>query len=84
VRGAVDELSGQMWVEELGQLWNKWAQPVRGGAAGPGHEVIVPDSATMAAWREGLKPVTDRYLEELAKTVPNAREAYTKLLELLR
>jgi len=84
VRGAVDELSGQTWVEELGQLWNKWAQPVRGGAAGPDHEVIVPDAATMAAWRAGLKPVTERYLEELAKTVPNARETYSKLLELLR
>jgi TRAP-type C4-dicarboxylate transport system substrate-binding protein len=83
-RSAVDAISGEVWVAELGNLWNKWAEPVRSGAAGPGHEVIVPDAATMAAWRDGLRPVTDRYLDELTKTVPNARQAYGRLLELLR
>ena len=33
---------------------------------------------------DGLKPVTDKYLDELAKSVPGARETYRKLLELLR
>lgn len=81
-RRAVDALSGDAWVAELGGLWNKWALPVRSGAAEPGHEVIAPDSATMAAWREGLKPVTEKYLDELAKgAFPQAREAYRKLVE---
>ena len=49
-------------------------------AAGPGHEIIVPDAATMAQWREGLRPVTDRYLAELASQgFANARAAYDKL-----
>ena len=27
----------------------------------------------MARWREELRPVTDRYLDDLARTFPNAR-----------
>src|SRR5262245_46653311 len=82
-RGAVEALSGDGWVAELGALWNKWAQPVRSGAAEPGHEVIVPAAPTMAAWREGLRPVTEKYLDELAKgAFPRAREAYRQLVEL--
>ena len=85
VRAAVDSLTGDSWVAELGALWNKWAQPVRSGAAEPGHEVIVPDAATMKSWREGLAPVTERYLDELAKgPYPRAREAYRRLTELAR
>ena len=85
VRAAVDALTGDAWVAELGALWNKWAQPVRSGAAEPGHEVIVPDATTMASWREGLAPVTERYLDELAKgPYPRAREAYRRLVEFTR
>jgi hypothetical protein len=50
-----------------------------------GHEVIVPDAATMERWRDGLKPVTDRYLAGLAgQGFPNSRAAYDKLTATLR
>ena len=81
-RAAVDALSGDTWVAELGTLWNKWAEPVRKGADAPGHAVIAPDAAAMAAWRQGLAPVTEKYLDELAKTFPGAKEAYRKMVEL--
>lgn len=82
LRGAIDELSGDRWVAELGALWNKWAEPVRAGAAAPGHEIVVPDAATLATWREGLRPVTEKYVDELAAgKFPGAREAYRKLQE---
>jgi TRAP-type C4-dicarboxylate transport system substrate-binding protein len=85
VRAALDSISGETWVNELGALWNKWAQPVRTGAEEPGHEVIIPDAATMAAWREGLRPVTDKYLDELAKSrFPGAHAAYKKLTDAAR
>jgi TRAP-type C4-dicarboxylate transport system substrate-binding protein len=85
VRRAVDELSGEKWSAKFGPLWDKWDAPVRQGASGPGHEIIVPDAATMAAWREGLQPVTDRYLADLAAHgFPNARAAYEKLARALR
>ena len=81
-RAAVDAISGDVWVAELGALWNKWAQPVRSGAEAPGHEIIVPDAATMTAWRQGLKPVTDKYLDELARSgFPGAHAAYRKVAE---
>jgi TRAP-type C4-dicarboxylate transport system substrate-binding protein len=79
-RRAIDELSGEGWSAKFGPLWDKWDQPVRQGAAAPGHEVVVPDDATMAAWREGLRPVTERYLADLAAHgFPNARAVYDKL-----
>jgi TRAP-type C4-dicarboxylate transport system substrate-binding protein len=81
-KAAVDAAAGDTLVAELGQLWNKWAEPVRKGADAPGHSVIAPDAAAMAAWREGLAPVTEKYLDELAKTFPGAREAYRKVAEL--
>jgi TRAP-type C4-dicarboxylate transport system substrate-binding protein len=84
VRAAIDELSGPAWVAKFGPLWDKWDQPVRRGAAGPGHEIIVPDAVTMAQWREGLRPVTDRYLEGLASSFPNVRAAYDRLLLTVR
>lgn len=84
VRAAIDELSGLAWVAKFGPLWDKWDRPVRQGAAAPGHEIIVPDREAMAQWRQQLQPVTDRYLDELARSFPNARAAYDKLLALAR
>ncbi len=79
VKAALDSMSGEVWSAKFGPLWDKWDKPVREGANGPGHEVIVPDAATMQKWREGLRPVTDNYLAELSKTFPNAKSAYDKL-----
>ena len=84
IRAAIDALSGDAWVAKLGALWDKWDKPVRDGANAPGHEVIVPDAATMQQWREGLRPVTDRYIADLAASgFPNARAAYDKLTAML-
>jgi TRAP-type C4-dicarboxylate transport system substrate-binding protein len=85
VRRAIDELSGEPWSAKFGPLWDKWDQPVRADASGPRHEIIAPDTATMAAWREGLRPVTERYLADLAAHgFPNARTTYEKLTGALR
>lgn len=85
VRSAIDDLSGEALVTRFGVLWDKWDAPVRDGAKGPGHEVIVPDAATMAKWREALQPVTDRYLADLAaRGFPNAKTSYDKMVEMLR
>ena len=84
VRAAIDSISGEMWVAKFGPYWDKWDKPVRDGANAPGHEVIVPDAARMGRWREALRPVTDQYLDELAKKFPGARAAYDKLAATLR
>ncbi len=84
VKSALDAVCCEAWVAKFGPLWDKWDGPVREGAKGPGHDVVVPDAATMAKWREGLRPVSERYLDELAgKGFPNARAAYSKLVKLL-
>jgi TRAP-type C4-dicarboxylate transport system substrate-binding protein len=83
-RKALDSICCEAWVAKFGPLWDKWDAPVREGARAPGHEVIVPDAATMAQWREGLRPVSERYLDELSgKGFPDARAAYGKMLKLL-
>ena len=85
IRAAVDAISGEALVAQFGPLWDKWDKPVREGATGPGHEIIVPDAKQMEEWRAVLKPVTDCYLDELSsRGVPNARAAYDKLVAALR
>ena len=54
----------------------------RDRANAPGHEVVVPDPATMAQWKAELKPVTERYLATLNARFANARAAYDKLIML--
>lgn len=84
VSKALDSICCEAWVAKFGPLWDKWDAPVREGARAPGHEVIVPDAAAMAQWREGLRPVSERYLDELSgKGFPNARAAYQRMLKLL-
>ena len=85
VRRAIDELSGETWSVKFGPLWDKWDQPVRQGANALGHEIILPDAITMTAWREGLRPVTEHYLADLAAHgFPNAHAVYHKLAATLR
>jgi TRAP-type C4-dicarboxylate transport system substrate-binding protein len=80
VRAAIDELSNDALVERFGQLWNQWDKPVRDGAAGPGHEVIVPDAAVRAQWRAALQPATDRYLDGLVSSgFADAHATYDRL-----
>lgn len=79
VRATLDAMSGDALVTRFGNLWVQWARPVREGASAPGHEVIVPDAATMAQWREGLRPVAERYLTDLSAQFPKARTVYELL-----
>jgi len=83
VRAEIDAMSGEVLTERLGELWATWAAPVREGAEGPDHTVIVPDEEAMAAWRDALAPVTDRYLDALSEEFPDAREAYARVRERL-
>jgi len=81
VRAAIDELSNEALVDRFGQLWNKWDRPVRDGATGPGQEIIVPDTAVLAAWRAALRPATEQYLDGLASGgFTGARAAYNELV----
>jgi TRAP-type C4-dicarboxylate transport system substrate-binding protein len=73
-RDALDSISGDAWVAKFGPYWDKWDKPVRDRANAPGHEVVVPDQATMAQWKAELKPVTERYLATLGARFANARD----------
>jgi TRAP-type C4-dicarboxylate transport system substrate-binding protein len=84
IRAAINAISGDAWVAKFGPYWDKWDKPVHEGANAPGHEVVVPDAARMGRWREALKPVTDQYLDDLAKKFPGARAAYDKLAATLQ
>lgn len=84
VQAAIDDISGDAWVAKFGAYWNKWDEPVRAGANGPGHQVLRPDAAKMQAWREALRPVSDQYLDELAARFPAARGVYQKLSSSLQ
>ena len=79
-RAAIDKISNGPLVTQFGLLWSKWDRPVRDGATGPGQEIIVPDAALMAQWREALRPFTEQYLDGLvAGGFGDARAVYARL-----
>lgn len=81
IREAVDRISGETLVARFGPLWDQWDQPMLEASRAPGHEIVEPDPETVKAWREGLQPVTDNYLADLAKRgFPDARAAYEKVV----
>src|SRR5579863_1633842 len=80
VRAAIDRISNGPLVTQFGLLWSKWDRPVRDGATGPGQEIIVPDAALLAQWREALRPFTEQYLDGLvAGGFGDARVVYARL-----
>ncbi len=84
IQAAIDAQSGDVLVDRFGQLWNQWDEPVRAGATGPGQTVIKPDAAALAAWKDGLRPVTDSYLADLqAHGFSDARAVYDHLAAML-
>ncbi len=83
VQDAIDDISGRVLTEQLGDLWATWAAPVRAGADGPDHTIVTPDTAQMAAWQDALAPVTDAYLERLSESFPGARAAYANVATAL-
>lgn len=82
VRAAIDAQSGTTLVERFGQLWNVWDAPVRAGAAD--QAVFTPDPAGLAEWKAVLRPVTDRYLLDLAvHGFPDAHAVYDRVVASL-
>ena len=50
IRRAIDDLSSEALVTRFGLLWNKWDQPVRDGASGPGRR---SSFRMQRRWRSG-------------------------------
>lgn len=63
-RKAIDMNSGALLSEALGKVWQ--AAHVHGQelARSAGGTIITPDEATLAAWEEALRPVTEQWLSE--------------------
>lgn len=81
VQAAIDKLSGAALVDRFAHLWDKWDQPVRDGATGPGQQIITPDAAQMALWQAALRPVADRYIAALpAGHAADGRRIYDALI----
>ncbi len=84
LRQAIDAQSGDVLVDRFGLLWNKWDAPVRDGATGPDQTLITPTESEMAGWRDGLRPVTDRYVEALkSQGIGDAQAIYDRLVATL-
>lgn len=76
----IDETTGDVWVNRIGGLWDKWDAVARKATLEKGvEETIVPDG-TRAKWEAELKPYIDMQLGEIEKQgVKNAREIYAEM-----
>ncbi|TMV91788.1 hypothetical protein FGG78_09135 [Thioclava sp. BHET1] len=61
---AIEKNSGLLMSQNLGRVWQNADQQGKDMAVASGGELIVPDEATLASWREVLQPVTDRWVSE--------------------
>jgi TRAP-type C4-dicarboxylate transport system substrate-binding protein len=81
IQAAIDKVSNEWLVTRFGLLWNRWDRPVREGATGPDQQVLIPDPALLAEWRNALQPFTERNLDSLiASSFTGARTTHARLL----
>lgn len=68
--------------------WGKWWRDTDAtaieAAKKAGNKVSDVPDATREAWRAKMKPVVDKYIEEQAKTLPDARELYDLMVATLK
>lgn len=82
VQSAIEAVSNEKLVTQLGLLWNRWDSPVRDGAAGPGQEILIPDATQLAQWHDALRPLTGQYIDKLtARGFTSARAVHARLLK---
>jgi TRAP-type C4-dicarboxylate transport system substrate-binding protein len=68
--------------------WGKWWLEADGRAIETakkaGNKVVDLPDDKRNGWREKMKPVVDKYIEEQSKTVPNSREIYDAMVTSLK
>jgi TRAP-type C4-dicarboxylate transport system substrate-binding protein len=81
IQAAIDQVSNEKLVTRFGLLWNQWDRPVRQGATGPNQQILVPDAALLAQWRNALHPFSERELDSLvAHGFTGARTVHARLM----
>lgn len=84
LRGLIDASSGDALVAKAGPWWDKWEAVGKADAVARKQEIIVIDDATRTQWRDSLKPMTEKYLADLAaQGVQDPQGIYQRALELI-
>lgn len=79
-RKAIDETTGQAWVDRLGSLWDQWEAKARTAGLEKGIEEIKVPDAVRAKWEQQLKPYIDKLLADMeGEGVKNARAVYDEM-----
>lgn len=66
------------------KLWKETDDKAIETAVKGGGKVTELSDDKRNAWRERMKPVVDKYIEEQARTVPNSREIYDAMVAALK
>ncbi len=79
-RKAIDETTGQVWVDRLGSLWDQWEAKARAAGVEKGIEEIKVADPVRAKWEQDLKPYIDKLLAGMeGEGVKNARAIYDEM-----
>lgn len=76
--------AGPHFTELWSKLWKEADEKAIETAKKAGNKVVDLPDDKRNAWREKMKPVVDKYIEEQAKTVPNSREIYDAMVAALK
>ncbi|WP_201496608.1 TRAP transporter substrate-binding protein [Rubrivivax sp. A210] len=81
VRAAIEAASGEALLKRVQPMWDSWDDGGRAAARARGSQVLLPDAALQAEWRNAAAPLLDGALAEFQKEgVANAREIHGAML----
>lgn len=76
--------SKPFFTDSWGKWWAETDAKAIDTAKKAGNKVVDLPDDKRNGWREKMKPVVDKYIDEQAKTVPNSREIYDAMVAALK
>jgi TRAP-type transport system periplasmic protein len=83
IRKLIDE-GKPLFAANWGKWWKDTDDKAIETAKKAGNKVVDMPDAKRNQWRERMKPVVDKYIEEQSKTVANSREIYDAMVAALK
>lgn len=84
VRQAIDDLSGQAFIDSLDPHYEAWEAAGKAAARDAGHKIYTLSDAERAKWAALVEPIIEKRLQDVeAKGVTDIRDAYQALVDAI-
>ena len=84
IRKIFDEMSGEYFTTRWSRWWGETDQIAIDAAKKAGNTIVNMPDAQREEWRQKMKPVVDRFVEEQGKAISNSRQIYDAMVAALK